>query len=192
MTIVMTLLGVVGGDRPGGYLIATNLGSISETAQDPLLAALAPGAPERWDGIVIHHLGLPAGDAERVHRMHVEYGYQGLGYHFLVGNGNGLGDGIIHVGYRWNDQLAGAHVAQVVPDNQRFNARTVGICLVGNGNRRPFSDDQMRSLVVLVRNLQEVLGISGDQVHLHRDLASELTSPGEYFPAARFREQLLP
>ena len=29
--------------------------------------------------------GARAGDAERVHRLHLSYGYQGLGYHFLIG-----------------------------------------------------------------------------------------------------------
>ncbi len=115
MTLVVGLLALGDGDRPGGFL-ATNLSSIPLQSSpgdgggfDPVFQIEAPLDRDRWTGIVIHHLGAPAGDAESIHRQHVGFGYQGLGYHFLIGNGNGLGDGVVHVGYRWNQQLPGAH-----------------------------------------------------------------------------------
>lgn len=173
----------------GGFLIATNVGAIGDTpTDDPLATIAAPGEPGRWRGIVVHHLGLPAADADRVHRMHLSYGYQGLGYHFLIGNGQGLGDGTIHVGYRWTEQLPGAHVVGEAGD--RYNRETIGICLIGNGDRRPFTDKQMRSLAMLVRRLQEDLDIPRDAVYLHRDIAP-VTSPGRFFAAAQFEAQLI-
>ncbi len=172
-----------------GFLVATNVAALGEAAaDDPFAQITAASGPGRWRGIVVHHLGLPAADADRVHRMHLGYGYQGLGYHFLIGNGQGLGDGTIHVGYRWTDQLPGAHV--VGPAGERHNRESIGICLIGNGDRRPFSDEQMRSLVMLVRRLQQDLGIPAEAVRLHSDLAS-VTSPGRFFPAARLQAQLL-
>jgi len=173
----------------GGFLVATNVGSLGDTpADDPFAAIAAKGEHGRWRGIVIHHLGIPAADADRVHRMHLSYGYQGLGYHFLIGNGQGLGDGTTHVGYRWTDQLPGAHVVGEAGD--RYNRDTIGICLIGNGDRRPFTDKQMRTLVMLVRRLQQDLGIPRDAVYLHRDLAP-VTSPGRFFATAQFESQLL-
>jgi len=193
MTVVtgVLLLGEngIGG---GGFLIATNVGPGAErSGEDPIFRIEAPRDPGQWEEIVIHHLGEPAGDAEYVHRLHVGYGYQGLGYHFLIGNGNGLGDGIVHVGYRWNEQLAGAHVARSAANSRYHNQHAVGICLIGNGDRRPFTDKQMQSLSSLVRRLQQELAIPAGGVHLHRDLASGVTSPGRLFAAAPFEEQLL-
>jgi hypothetical protein len=156
---------------------------------DPIFRIDAPLDRERWTSIVIHHLGEPAGDAEYVHRLHLSFGYQGLGYHFLVGNGRGLGDGIIHVGYRWNEQLPGAHV--VGPQGDHYNLHAIGICLIGNGDRRAFTEPQIRSLQSLVQRLQQELGIPRERVYLHSDLAPETTGPGRFFAVARLEEALL-
>lgn len=156
----------------------------------------------RWRAIVIHHSGTPAGDASSIERVHLSQGLTGLGYHFIVGNGQGLGDGMVHVGYRWNRQLPGAHVAARVDDApgvartsfgaadaEMFNRHSIGICLVGNGNRRSFTDRQLRELVSLVRSLQEEFGIPASAVRLHSDL-SGVQSPGRHFPVAEFESQL--
>jgi hypothetical protein len=156
----------------------------------------------RWRAIVIHHSGTPAGDASSIERVQLSQGLTGLGYHFILGNGQGLGDGMVHVGYRWNRQLPGAHVAARAGDTsgiartsfgpadaELFNRHSIGICLVGNGNRRAFTDRQMRELVSLVRSLQEEFGIPASAVRLHSDL-SGLESPGKHFPAAEFESQL--
>jgi N-acetyl-anhydromuramyl-L-alanine amidase AmpD len=195
MTAVTGLLAVGDTEGPGGF-IATNLGSLGAspaagetTSSDPVFRITAPLDRDRWRGIVIHHLGTPAGDADSIHRQHLSYGYQGLGYHFLIGNGNGLGDGVVHVGYRWNQQLPGAHA--VGPDSEHHNLHSIGICLVGNGDRRPFTDRQIRSLTVLVQRLQREIGLPEDRVFLHRDVAPEVGSPGRYFPEARLRSQVL-
>jgi len=193
MTVVTALLTVGDSDLSGGFLVATSVSALgqAQTTDDPIFQTLEPRDPGRWKGIVIHHLGAPAGDPHRIHRLHQSYGYQGLGYHFLIGNGSGLGDGIVHVGYRWNEQLPGAHVARVATDAGRHNADSIGICLIGNGDRRPFTERQMTSLLALVRSLQREYDIPASQVHLHSDLAPEITSPGRYFAAARFQTQML-
>lgn len=162
----------------------------------------APADRSRWRAIVIHHSGAPAGDASSIERVHLSQGLTGLGYHFIVGNGQGLGDGMVHVGYRWNRQLPGAHVAARIDDTpgvarasfgaadaEMFNKHSIGICLVGNGNRRSFTDRQMRELVSLVRSLQEEFGIPASAVRLHSDL-SGIESPGRHFPVAEFESQL--
>jgi len=157
----------------------------------------------RWQAIVIHHSGTPAGDAVTLGRQHVSAGLSGLGYHFVIGNGQGLGDGLVDVGYRWSQQLPGAHVASAPAgangdprrvglsksDAERYNRHAIGICLIGNGNRREFTDRQVNELVNLVRALQERHGIPASAVHLHSDLAS-VPSPGTHFPAARFESQI--
>jgi len=143
--------------------------------------------PGRWKGIVIHHSGSAVGSAESVTRQHQDMGLRGLGYHFVVTNGKGGPDGQIAVGYRWTDQLPGAHTSGV--DADRFNREYLGICLVGDGDRRPFTDAQLGALAELVGELTEACGIPGENVVLSRDV-SPSAGPGRLFPEAAFRARL--
>lgn len=141
----------------------------------------------RWQAIVIHHSGslfaTPASLEARAKAMNL----QGLGYHFVIGNGSGMDDGEVHVGYRWLEQLPGAHVAGANGD--WFNRNAIGICVVGDGRRRPFGEEQMRRTVQLVASLAERLNIPKDKIYLHSQLAAT-DDPGALFPEAAFREQL--
>jgi hypothetical protein len=191
MTGAMAILAVDAPQPAGGFPLTTitSVNDQTRAEHDLLFPTDEHLDRDRWTGIVIHHLGDPFGTPESIHRQHLSYGYQGLGYHFLVGNGNGLADGNIHVGYRWIEQLPGAHV--VGEAGQLHNEHSIGICLVGNGDRQPYSDRQMKHLVRLVQRMQKECGIPADAVHLHTDLSPSLTSPGRLFPEAEFRSQLL-
>ncbi len=158
--------------------------------EDPIFRIDRPLDRSRWRSIVIHDSGEPAGDAESLRRQHLSYGYQMMGYHFVIGNGNGLGDGVIHVGERWVRQVAGWHA--VGPQADFYNRNAIAICLVGNGDRRPMTQKQMTQLYSLVRRLQHELRIPPSAVRLHRDIAGGLTSsPGEFFAAAELERNLL-
>jgi hypothetical protein len=190
MTIVTGLLLMRDSTPTSGFLLTSvDVVGAAATSQDSVFHIAKPLDRNRWSGIVIHHLGEPAGDADSVTRLHQKSNIKGLGYHFLIGNGNGLGDGVVHVGYRWNEQLPGAHVLGQA--GELHNQRSIGICLIGNGDRRGFTDRQLAQLSSLVQRLQRELDIPAGGVHLHRELVSQTSSPGKFFPAARFREQLL-
>jgi N-acetyl-anhydromuramyl-L-alanine amidase AmpD len=85
-------------------------------------------------------------------------------------------------------QLPGAHA--IGPNARIYNERSIGICLVGDGDRRTFTPDQIASLLTLVRTLQRQYGIDDDAVVLHRDVAPT-ASPGRLFPELQFRERLV-
>lgn len=182
-----------------GFLIAAGGGLKAVPLAVTLNADVSRGvAPERldrdrWQAIVIHHSGSPAGSPESIDRLHRTAGLEGLGFHFVVGNGIDFGDGALFVGPRWTDQLPGAHVAErpagASPDAEWFNRHAIGICLVGNGERRGFTDAQMRRLSSLVNELQRELGIADRAVYLHSDL-SAVASPGRFFPVAAFESSL--
>lgn len=153
---------------------------------------------DRWDMIVIHHSGTAAGTVREMNSQAVRAGLHGLGYHFVIGNGAGLSDGVVEASYRWNQQLAGAHVATPPnassSDSARIddvNRHSVGICLVGNGDRGQFTEAQVRALIDLVRTLQLRLDIPSSQVLLHSDLA-DVSSPGRFFPVERFEAHIEP
>jgi N-acetyl-anhydromuramyl-L-alanine amidase AmpD len=193
MTLVLGLLALGDRETQRGFL-ATNVAVMTDghAATDPVFNTSAPLDHERWTSIVIHDLGTLSGDPDTVHRQHLSYGYQGLGYHFVIGNGHGMGDGVIHAGYRWNEQLPGVHTAGENADYH--NQRSIGIVLVGNGERRPFTDRQMASLVNLIQRLQRELDIPASRVYLHRDVAEgaspPVTSPGRFFARSQLHDQI--
>lgn len=195
MTLVTGLLILAEGNADGGSDVGVPRAFVAaapagvEMSAGPLEPRDAAFDASRWTSIVIHHTGSPAGDPETIERQHVSNGYASLGYHFVIGNGHGFGDGAVFVGPRWNRQEPGAHVAGA--NGARLNEHAIGICLVGNGNRRAFTDRQIRELVTLVRALQKEAGIPAENVVLHSDVAA-VSSPGRYFPVAEFESQLLP
>lgn len=190
MSAVGAMLGILGGGQ----------GNSSEGLTLPPMASMSGGDTftgvlrtkneldrDRWRGIVIHHSASPFGSPASISAEHRQANLTGMGYHFIIGNGSGMGDGDIHVGYRWLDQLPGAHA--IGPQAMVYNEHAISICLVGDGNRRTFTDLQVRRLAELVAALSRELNIAPDQVLLQSDIA-ETASPGRYFPEAAFREYL--
>lgn len=170
--------------KVGSFYIAdfTNLplGNIFETS--------TPIKHDLWTNIVIHHSGRSFGSSESIAKEHQDIGLKGLGYHFIIGNGNGMDDGSLHVGYRWNYQIPGSQNV-FESDNNNNNNHTINICVVGNGNKHQFSDRQINRLRTLVIGLQRELGITIDNVSLYSDLYESSFSPGKFFPTD-FNEQL--
>jgi hypothetical protein len=173
--------------RLDGLALAKPVVASGPSAVDLVFETRADLAPGRWDGVVIHHSGAMIGSAADLATAHESRGLHGLGYHFVIGNGRGSGDGEIHVGYRWLDQLPGAHVAGLSAD--RYNRRYLGVCLIGDGDRRAFTDAQLIRSADLVGALLDRLGLTVDDVRTHRDLAAT-SSPGRHFPEAEFRERV--
>ncbi|MHC4217953.1 MAG: peptidoglycan recognition protein family protein [Planctomycetota bacterium] len=169
MAAVIGLL-ALGDRRPGPGFPAAHASLLADSpAGDRIFQTDIPLGPNRWKAIVIHHSGEPGGDPESIRRQHLSYGARAMGYHFLVGNGNGMGDGVVHVGERWITQAPGWH--SVGPDADYYNQNAIGICLVGNGDRRRFTDRQITQLISLVRRLQRQLDLPPSAVRLHRDVA---------------------
>lgn len=190
MTLGIGLLSVLDSGSPartGGLSLTPLMGIERSVGMESIFQTTTPIEQSRWDSIVIVHSGEPAGSAADLAQQHKTLGYDGLGFHFVIGNGKRMGDGEIHVGYRWLDQRSGADLSGVGSD---FNSSSaIEICLVGDGDRRPFSEEQMYRLAQLVNALGDRLGIPGERIYLHKDLAGT-SSPGQFFPQAEF-EQLL-
>lgn len=178
-------------DRPApasnGLALAAPVAAAGATPIEAIFGTRSDLDNDRWDGIVIHHSGARFGSAATIAAEHQARNLHGLGYHFVIGNGAGAEDGQLYVGYRWLDQLPGAHTGGAREDH--FNRRYIGICLIGDGDRATFSDAQLGCLAQVVSALCERLDISPEDVLLHRDVAP-VRSPGRFFPDAAFRELL--
>lgn len=164
---------------------------VAATADAPSIEAIyrtrTALSPERWDGIVIYDSGAMHGSAATLAAEHKARNLHGLGHHFVIGNGSGQGDGELHVGYRWLGQAPGAYASGANQDH--YNQRYIGICLIGDGDRRPFTDAQMRRLVELVRSLKQELNLPENAILLGRDISGS-SSPGRFFPETLIRNSL--
>jgi hypothetical protein len=178
-----------GGPAPrlDGLALTPAVAAAGPSSIEAVFKTRAPIASKQWQAIVIHHSGSVYGSPATIEAQHRAMNINGLGYHFVLGNGSGMDDGEVHVGYRWLDQLPGAHVAG--PKGDWYNRHAIGICLVGDGRRKPFTEEQMRRLVQLVSALAEQLQIPADHIYLHSEVSSA-DDPGRLFPEAAFREQL--
>jgi hypothetical protein len=139
--------------------------------------------PNHWKWIVIHHSATATGDAAVFDKMHRAKGWDELGYHFVIGNGTGSGDGQIEVGPRWPKQKWGAH--DKTPGNQ-FNEHGIGICLVGNFDVTHPTAAQIKSLERLVSYLMKTYRIPADHVLGHGETKAT-DCPGRYMNVAAVR-----
>jgi N-acetylmuramoyl-L-alanine amidase len=136
-------------NMPDRYPVAAAPLPQPQVRATPMRGPWAPKVAARnWKFIVIHHSASPTGNAAAFDRQHrTQNGWDELGYHFVIGNGRGSGDGLVEVGPRWWKQKYGAHAK--TPDN-RFNNFGVGICLVGNFETARPTAQQQRQLATLV------------------------------------------
>lgn len=117
---------------------------------------------DETDMIVIHHTGNPTDDdlsAEEIHESHLERGWSGIGYHFVVRK-----NGEIEVGRPMD--AWGAHA-------EGDNDHTIGIVVCGNFEIAEPTVEQIESTSVLVAWLCErynIAPITKDTVVGHRDL----------------------
>lgn len=125
--------------------------------------------------IVVHHsVSDPMTSAETIHQWHLDKGWSGIGYHYVI-----RGDGSIQTGRGIDYQ--GAHT-------YNYNGDGIGICLSGNFMYSPPTELQLQSLVELVRYIK---GVYKKELLLqrHKDL-NPTACPGDMFPMDRVLQML--
>lgn len=177
--------------------------SLSNSARPPLLSttpvAPAPASPRlelaqpgagnwrpevdarEWRSVVLHHTATDAGSVESIHESHLKRQWLGIGYHFVIGNGEGMPDGEVEPTFRWRQQLHGAHAGDA-----EHNEHGIGIALVGNFDEKPPTPAQLGAVKGLVAWLQSAYGISDSAVIGHNEVKAT-ECPGRLLPLAEIR-----
>jgi hypothetical protein len=142
-----------------------------------------PKADRPWKYVVLHHSAKPSGNYDEIDREHRKVlGWEGCGYHFVIGNGSGSPDGRIEVARRWSEQKQGVHCRN--GKDAEVNEYGIGICLVGDLEQSPPTPRQVASARALVAYLSDRYQIPVSRVETHAHLASTPTvCPGRLFPA---------
>ena len=115
--------------------------------------------------IILHHADAKKCSAEDIHRWHLNNGWSGAGYHFLVRK-----DGKI---YRLRpEDKVGAHAYS-------SNYNSIGICFEGNYMEEDMPEIQKEAGKELVAYLKNKYGIT--TVQRHKDVCAT-SCPGNKFP----------
>ena len=115
--------------------------------------------------IILHHAAAKSCSVEDIHRWHLNNGWSGMGYHFLVRK-----DGSIYRG-RPEDKV-GAHAGG-------SNYNSIGICFEGDYMEEDMPEVQKVAGKELVSYLKNKYGIT--TVQAHRDVCAT-SCPGDKFP----------
>ena len=153
------------------------------------LATDPSAAPRRWKYIVVHHSGGASGSAQSFDTYHREIkGWHSLGYHFVIGNGKGQGDGKVAAGPRWYAQQVGAHA-----HSAEYNEFGIGICLVGSFDIQNPTPAQWRALVDLVKGLCAQYAIPPANIVGHNQIrqGGSTACPGKNLNLQTLREAVM-
>lgn len=115
--------------------------------------------------IILHHAAATTCSVEDIHRWHLNNGWAGIGYHYLVRK-----DGKVYQG-RPVDTI-GAHT-------YGSNSISIGICFEGNFEKEQMPEAQKVAGQELVYDLKKKY--SGVQIKKHNDFGST-ACPGKNFP----------
>ena len=135
-----------------------------------------------WKFVVLHHSATPSGSVESINATHLQrrdangIPWRGIGYHFVIGNGQGMPDGEIRSTFRWQQQTSGAHAG-----SRTYNDYGIGICLIGNFEQNGPTSAQVRATKELVSQLKAQFGMKEEQILKHGDLKAT-ACPGRLFP----------
>lgn len=146
----------------------------------------------RWHYLVIHHSAGRYGSIEFLQRVHrqrqAKDPLDAIPYHYVIGNGAGMGLGEVQHDWRQHYDIWGMHVSSNNPDK---NFRGIGICLIGNLEEDPLPEEQYQSLVTLASRLIHTYDIPLDNIYGHGHISGESTlCPGKHFQLARLRTDL--
>lgn len=124
---------------------------------------------DRITRIVIHHTGNPTDDdlsAEQIHRSHLNMGWSGIGYHFVIRK-----EGTVELGRPVD--CVGAHA-------EGFNYCSIGVHVCGNFNIAEPTKAQLDTLPMLIADICDAYGLiaATDVVVGHRDLMAT-ACPGD-------------
>ena len=193
-TVLVSLIGVL--TFTSALLLALAPAPLNPQASSSLFAIDAPQSLDvlfdspnvpvqagRWHYIYLHHSQSVSGNAQIL----AEQG-SGLCDHFVIGNGDGCGDGEVQVGQRWTQQL---EPGKAPGANWMLRSDCISICLIGDFNQTRPTPTQQRRLIQLVSTLQGRLQIPRSRVLFDVKTAGPV-GVGGYFPERDVYSQILP
>lgn len=116
----------------------------------------------RVEMVVVHHSATASGNVALFRVLHrVVFGWDDVGYHYVIGNGTYSGDGELEEGRPLG--VMGAHA-------KGHNDRSIGVCLVGDFNSSRPSARQLETGKKLISDLIKGFSLETGMVIAHREV----------------------
>ena len=151
-------------------------------SMDAVFQTQVPCNNTAWKYIYIHHSRSTASGTPNIAQPNGE-----LSDHFVIGNGEGLADGEVQLGQRWEEQRSAAAPVR----GTQIDPACISICVIGDFDQSRPTPTQLRRLAQLVNSIQARYRIPLASVAL-ADQSHSVAGIGKYFPVTAFREQLIP
>jgi hypothetical protein len=148
-------------------------------SMDAIFSTAVPLQSGRWNYIYIHQSKTLAGNAATLGDIS-----GGLADHFVIGNGDGCGDGELQVGERWTDQTSAA-----APPGRSLRSDCISICLVGDFDSAAPTPTQQRRLTQLLTALESHADIASSHI-IALDGDSSSAGIGHFFTADAIKRQI--
>ena len=124
--------------------------------------------------IIVHHTAGADNSVAEIHQMHINRGWTGIGYHYIIRANGQIERGRPEV-------VRGAHAGDA-------NVDSIGISLTGNFETRVPTASQMDALAWLIGDIRRRMGQQVTVVR-HRDVAAT-ACPGNLFPWDELQRRL--
>jgi N-acetylmuramoyl-L-alanine amidase len=118
--------------------------------------------------INIHHTASEFAPPNQVHKLHLDNGWNGFGYNFIV-----MKDGTVYEGRGFH---IGAHTANM-------NSKSIGVCFEGNFDKEHMSSRQLSAGIMFLRDYLIPLLPNDVEVVPHSRF-NPTACPGKNFPMA--------
>jgi len=128
-----------------------------------------------WNTLYIHHSKTQTDDWDS----------QNAGDHFVIGNGNSVGDGEIVMTSRWQSQQTGA------VNGLEISRGWISICLEGDFDASPPTQSQIMRVGQLLSELQKHFGIASNQI-IVRNTERSADGIGNLFPKQELAQYIRP
>lgn len=134
--------------------------------------------------IIIHHTGRNNDFPFFIKLRHVFLrGWEDIGYHFLIGNTRPFTiDGKLYQGR--DEAFEGAHALG-------YNQCSIGVCLIGNFNKKKPSKNQMETLYTFLVEKIKKHGLSLESIKGHKELLNTRKKcPGKNIDMDEIRKEV--
>jgi len=142
---------------------------------DPDVLYKTQTAMRKWSTLYIHHSKTQDDDMD----------VRSIGDHFVIGNGNAVGDGEIVIGSQWLGQKEG------MINGKAIDGGWISIALEGDFDQTPPTAAQVKRVGELLAELQDHFAIPTDQV-IVRNVYRSPEGIGNLFPKQELSRYLNP
>jgi hypothetical protein len=127
---------------------------------EEMIQARAPLAADRWNCIEVYYSRTTGGNLAQLASLSGLAGAKEVNFHFAIYNGRGGENGGIQSTERWLQQFS------CIPGGSWYGSgTTIRICVVGDAQKVPPTDCQIKRTAALVEELSRKFNIAPANIH---------------------------